>query len=75
MLAAILTSGRIAAGAEAGNSLKDSLRELNKAMFPEQEDDMIDKARKNLKILQSEYERGPMKVQPLNYSKRGKKKR
>lgn len=73
-VAAVITSGRIAAGADGGDSLRNALKSYKSAMFPEIETDLLAEAAKNEKILEQEVKRGPMKVQALSYETKRKKK-
>jgi hypothetical protein len=74
VISAILTAGRIAAGGEAGDSLRNSLQGYRAALFPEIQSDLLAKAKQNEKILEQEFTQGPLKVKSLNYGKRGKKR-
>lgn len=75
MVTAIITAGRIAAGGEAGDSLKNALQSYRSMIFPEIETDLIDKAKRNEKILEEEFKRGPIKIQALDYGTKRRKKR
>jgi hypothetical protein len=74
IISAIITAGRIAGGGEAGDSLKNSLQSYRSALFPEIQSDLLAKAKQNEKILEHEFTKGPLKVKPLSYGKRGKKR-
>ena len=75
IVSAIITAGRMAAGAEAGDSLSSAFKELRGALFPEIKVNLMAKAEKNVKILEEEYKRGPLKVQSREYSTKKRKKR
>ena len=75
IVSAIVTAGRMAAGAEAGDGLRNALKSYRSSMFPEIESDLLEKAQQNERILEQEYSRGPMKVQSLEYGSKRKKKR
>ena len=75
IVSAIVTAGRVAAGADAGDSLQNALKELRSAMFPEIKAGLLEKAEKNLKLLEQEYQKGPMKVKAREYSTKRRRKR
>ena len=72
LISAILTAGRMAAGADAGDSLRTALQSYRGALFPEIQSDLLAKAKQNEKILEKEFTSGPLKVKPLNYGTRRK---
>jgi len=74
-VAAILTAGRMAAGADPGDAYKKTYSHYYDMLFPEQAEDTEEKTRKIATLLKSEYEKGPMTVQSLNYETKRKKKR
>lgn len=75
IISAIISAGRIAAGGDAGDSLKNSLQNLRSILFPEIEIDLKAKASENLKILEKEYKKGPLKVKARDYDTKRKRKR
>jgi hypothetical protein len=75
LVSAILTSGRIAAGADAGDSLRTAMQSYRGALFPEIKSDLLAKAKQNEKILEQEFTKGPLKIKPLDYGTKRKKNR
>lgn len=75
IVAAIISAGKIAAGAETGESLKEALKDLRSALFPEIKEGLLAKAAKNVKILEEEFKKGPLKVKAREYSTTRRKKR
>jgi hypothetical protein len=75
LVTAILSAGKVASGQEMGDHLKKSLKTFRSAMFPEIDTDLIAEAKKNEKLLEREFKRGPMQVQSLEYGSKRKKKR
>lgn len=75
LISAIVHAGKMASGNEAGDSLKKSLQSYRSVLFPEIESDLLEKAQQNIKILEQEYKKGPLKVQSLEYSTSRRKKR
>lgn len=75
LMTAIMQSGKMAAGLEPGDALKKALQMYRGSLFPEIESDLLSKAQQNVKILEEEYRRGPLKIQSLEYGTKRKKKR
>ena len=74
LISAVLTAGKLAAGGDPGDSLRNALQTYRGVLFPEIKSDLLAKAKQNEKILEQEFAKGPMKAQSLNYKKRGKKR-
>lgn len=55
----------------------DSVKKLNAMLFPETQEEILEKAKRSQKLLEREFSQGPLKVQRLDYGegKRGKKRR
>jgi hypothetical protein len=75
IVSAIVHAGKMASGNEAGDGLKKALQTYRSVLFPEIESDLLEKAQQNIKILEEEYKKGPLKVQSLEYSTSRRKKR
>lgn len=75
LVSAVMSAGRMASGGDPGDSLRNALKLYRTSMFPEIESDLLEKAKQNEKILEEEYKKGSLKVQPLQYSTKRKKKR
>ena len=75
IVSAIISAGRMAAGAEAGDSLSQAFQNLRGALFPEIKAGLLAKAEKNVKILEDEFKKGPLKVKAREYSTTRRKKR
>ena len=53
----------------------DALRKLQGILFPERAEELEEKAARTKKMLEKEMEKGPMKVQALDYAKTRRKKK
>lgn len=75
MVAASIHAGKIAGQQEPGDSLGSALRHYKNLVFPDIKNDLEGKARKKEDILKHEFERGPLKVQSLEYGTKKKKQK
>jgi len=75
IVSAIISAGKIAGGGDPGDSLRNTLKDLRSSLFPEIQAGLIATAEKNVKILEEEYKRGPLKVKAREYAKRKKRQR
>ncbi len=76
LVAAVTHAGKVAGHVEPGDSLGTALRHYKNLVFPDIKTDLESTARKKEEILKHEFERGPIKVQSLEYGtkKKGKKR-
>lgn len=72
-VSAMVHAGKVAAGGDPGDSLSAALRHYKNVMFPDVKVDLEKTAREKEDLLRHEYEKGPLKVQSLNYGSRKKK--
>ena len=74
VVSAIMTAAKGIMTGESGDGLQKALQNYRSSVFPEIQSDLMDKAQQNLKILQEEFNKGPLYVQSLQYSRKGKKR-
>ncbi len=73
MVSAITHAGKMAAQTDPGDSLGTALRHYKNLVFPDIRVDLEKSARDKEAILKHEYEKGPIKVQSLDYGRKKKK--
>lgn len=70
IIAAIIHAGKMAAGAETGKFLSDTLRSYKDALFPELQKETLEKSKRVEKIIKEEASKGPIKFKALAQPKK-----